>query len=1003
MKRKSPCQIDSRPTFARLLGALVVFAIASIRPARAAVEKSLETVTTSATGVLAGLVSNSATGNLLEGAAVELPQLGLKTLTDATGRYVFSGVPIGTLKVVASYSALDSLSAEVSITAGHRVTQDFHLTTGIYKMAEFVVAGEREGGAAAITAQRNAPNVKNVVAMDSYGNLPNMSVGEVVMRLPGIAGDLNDEGLAYHFNVRGIDSSLNTVTMDGSLLPSIYTHRDLELQSVTATMFDRLELIKGQTPDKGVDSLGGTLDLKTRSPLDIREKRRVNYNASIRIAPSFTEQIPLREAHRSHPLLSLNYQEVFGVLGGERNLGIGINAFYSENAVGGFSTSRQFQNTTSDPAYLWSYQTRDNYNNRIQESVNVKIDYRYSFNTKISFNVTGNNNLEWFRRGYSATAKTGSATVIPNATTSGIIPGFTDDVTQVRAVPGSVIDVAIGGPVGYIVRTYHVDAGAEHEFGRLKLDYNAGISRNSVRSGVGAGSLTNEIKGVGWTLDRSQSDLYPRFVQTSGPDILDPANYRPIANGLTISPYHALQRVRQARANALYSLPTAAPMAFKTGVAWREHSSGIETHSRRWNYIGTQALPTDPTISTFAALKTGLHLPQWEVAAFTKDGAPSDPALWAEDRYFAESTKYTGTKGGIEDIAATYAMVQGRFGRQGWLGRTGYLAGVRWERTETEGYGYVRSRIAVTAAEQTSDPVGAAKRNYASNWRDVTGRYTKSFPSVHLTHDVNANLKARLSWSTSMGRPDMSNFQPNESANETTETLTVNNPGLRPQMATNWDATLEYYFEPAGLVSAGWFHKEIKDFIVSGAAAGVVPGGADNGFNGEYEGFMLRSPSNAGIAFVQGWEFNYQQQFTFLPGLLKTLSGSANYTVLDTHGDFGGTAYLGNGQVEGFIPQSGNAVLSWRYKKFSTRVLYNYTGEHITSYSAAVPAQNIYLAPRRTVSLGVAYHLRPALSFTLDVPNLFNEAQRFYVFKPNRMQRTVINFVTITAGVSGQF
>jgi hypothetical protein len=55
------------------------------------------------------------------------------------------------------------------------------------------------------------------------------------------------------------------------------------------------------------------------------------------------------------------------------------------------------------------------------------------------------------------------------------------------------------------------------------------------------------------------------------------------------------------------------------------------------------------------------------------------------------------------------------------------------------------------------------------------------------------------------------------------------------------------------------------------------------------------------------------------------------------------------------------------------------------------------------VSLGVAYHLRPALSFTLDVPNLFNEAQRFYVFKPNRMQRTVINFVTITAGVSGQF
>jgi hypothetical protein len=38
-------------------------------------------------GTITGNVSNLATGNLLEGAQVEIPALGLRTLTDNTGRY----------------------------------------------------------------------------------------------------------------------------------------------------------------------------------------------------------------------------------------------------------------------------------------------------------------------------------------------------------------------------------------------------------------------------------------------------------------------------------------------------------------------------------------------------------------------------------------------------------------------------------------------------------------------------------------------------------------------------------------------------------------------------------------------------------------------------------------------------------------------------------------------------------------------------------------------------
>ena len=142
---------------------------------------------------ISGNVSNLGTGNLLEGAQVSVPALGLATLTDNTGRYVLPALPAGIHEVVVTYLGLDPSRATVAVSDSAPASLNFDLTTGIYKLDAFTVAGEREGGAAAITAQRNAANVKNVVAMDSYGNLPNMSASELAILLPGVSSALNLE------------------------------------------------------------------------------------------------------------------------------------------------------------------------------------------------------------------------------------------------------------------------------------------------------------------------------------------------------------------------------------------------------------------------------------------------------------------------------------------------------------------------------------------------------------------------------------------------------------------------------------------------------------------------------------------------------------------------------------------------------------------------------------------------------------------------------------------
>ena len=968
---------------------------------------ALDAQTAESGGTLTGSVSNAATHNMLEGATITVPQLNLTTLTDNTGRYILTRLPAGSHEVLVSYAGLDPQRVGVTVSAGLRAVRDFELTAEIYRLDVFKVTGEREGNALALTMQRQAENIKNVVAVDSYGNLPNMSVSEVVARLPGIAGNPTPEGLLYNFNVRGMPPALNTVTIDGARAPSIGENRQFEMQSISTTLFEQVELVKGLTPDKSADSLGGAINLKSRSTLSMKEKRRFSYGATIRAAPSFTEQIPLREEHRYHPLLNFSYQEVFSVLGGERNLGVAVNLFYSENAVGSFEVTRNYQNTLLSPAYNWSYQWWNNYNNRKQGNINVKTEYRYSPNSKFTLNLTTNQNHETTRQAYTYRLYTGNQDTVPNATTSGIIPGYTDLVTQVRPTTGSNIDITNAGPTSYIVRQVMATFAGEHDYGPLKIEYNAAFGRNAL-SNKRVWQLVNRLSNVAWTIDGTQSQVTPRITQTAGPDMTDAANYRPVANGLTANPYKRAQDNSSFNADVSYT-PAAFPfLQFKTGVSWREMAVKLNFFGWRWNYLGTAALPVDPSINIYGSPLSGRPLPTWEANWQLVDVYPpvlKDPALWREDLYYRAQQNYVGNRGVTEEVGAGYVMAKGKFGTEGVLKRTGFLAGVREEKTDVTSYGWVRARVPSTAAQQLADPVGAAARDYANNKRDLKSSYTKSFPSVHLTEDVTPNLKARVSWSTGFGRPAPNNLTPNETVNETARTVTVNNPGLLPQMAKNWDATVEYYFEPLGSITAGWFHKTIRDYIVSGMDAGIVTGGANNGYNGEYEGYQRLTSANAGTAIVQGWEFSYQQQFTFLPGAWKGLGLSVNYTKIDAAGDFGNLSgpKLASGQVAGFIPKAANVQLSWSYRGFRTRVLANLTGSHILSYNPLNPALCTYRLERKTVDLGFAYQLRPSVTLTLDISNLFKEPQQMYMGVPNRLNYYNQNFTTVTAGVSGRF
>ena len=994
-----------------------------------------ETVASSSTGVITGIVTNKTTGNGLIGARVEIPTLNLAALVDNTGRYLLN-VPTGTHEVVVTYTGLDTQRESVTITAGQSARRDFVMSSTVLMLDAFKVASEKEGLSAAMTQQRNADNLKNIASMDALADLPNMNATELAIRLPGVTfADPGDE-VVEQISVRGMGAGMTSITIDGGGMSSFSAaNRNTRMTAFTGNMFESLELTKGQTPDRSVDSLGGGVNFKTRSPLSMREKRRVSYNFTARTAPSFTDQVPLREKRRTHALFNVGYQEKFAIFGSEtENLAVSVNGFYSENAFGFFRTNRDFQRTNTQPAFLWDYRTQDNYNNRMQRSISTKWDYRLNRNNLFKLNLIYNDAPEPMRRQYQVRAFTGTETTTPGANT-GIVPGaYNDRITVVRAVPTAanatsattapaLIDVT-ANLINRNQRLRHMDVGGEHTFGVIEADWGALWSRTRYRylgkegqlinrignvpfvgPNGGPGSATNNIvgpngeTGVGWILDRTESDLYPRFIQNGGLDFTNPNNYRPSVNGLsTQSGNLDIDLIREARANFRYRLPIDSFSAYlKTGASIRDHDVIRERRNRRWSYIGTSALPTDPSILMWDTVKTGRKIPMWEAAEFIQNGQPTNPALWQEDLYYYENNRRTASTNINEVITGYYLMTQGR------IGRNGFLAGLRREVTDTEASARRRARVLSTAAQQLADPVGSAERDSIPYVNE--GSYGQNFPSVHLWRDLTPDLKVRGAWTTGFARPSLDNYVTALSFNTTNETVTFGNPDLKPTRSTNWDFSLEYYFKPSSSLTVGWFHKKLEDYIASGVEIGTVAAGADNGFDGEYVGYTILANANVGTAYTQGWEISYLQQFQFLPGLLKGLRLNANLTQITAHGDYASPGnYAKDKNVRGFIPRTMNATLSWYYKKFSTSVSYNYTAEHIRdNYNFAQPSRNRYMTSRKIVNASMRYQLRPNLTVNVGVANLFNEPQIYYRSIPDQMETFLMQGTTMTAGIEGRF
>ncbi len=473
--------------------------------------------------------------------------------------------------------------------------------------------------------------------------------------------------------------------------------------------------------------------------------------------------------------------------------------------------------------------------------------------------------------------------------------------------------------------------------------------------------------------------------------------------------YKAPNDVYTFRADATKRFDTAFLKSIKFGGKYVSDERKPITDFASYTWVGADGVPNsaDDSMAPYADLSYRQSEDRYGPFPFmTKMRSPDDaPAgYWRQTADNAYTSYVTANNPTTfkEEITAGY--IQGLFR----FGKLRVLTGVRMEDTKTSGTGWARNTTvgrggnSVGGTSLVPEVVEANRQRAARSFvqrNKIDGQYQKFFPGIHFTYEPIESYLFRASYNRSISRPPVANILPTVTENPDTLTVTAGNPGLRPYISDNFEVSVEKYFEPVGLVSAGVFMKKIDDYFRTFTSL-AGPEGIDG--NGLYAGYNVATSRNIGSAEIRGVELSYRQQFSFLPGPFRGLGAYANFTYLQAEGDFGTT--VTTSKLATLSPRQLNAGINFRYRGFDANLQCNYTAERYKSTFVAGPVSvDVYNESRLKFDLKLQYSFKRRYDIFLDIDNLTDESPRTDVTLNGLKWFATNQGVGFTSGVRARF
>jgi TonB-dependent receptor len=933
-------------------------------------------------GSVSGTVVAGESRSPVDGAVVRVVDSEVNATTDRFGRFELSDVPAGRQSLTITGANLQPIRVtDVVIDSGQSLVlspisgvvlgagvvrrEELVVRAGadVVTLSKMVVEGYRAGRSKAVQQKQEAANILDLISADAIGNLPDRNVAEAVARLPGVNAapldgpfDQPQGGEGRYVSIRGIDPNLNQVLVDGNTMSApggTRLGRAVPLDVLGASQISAIEVVKTLMPDMDGNALGGTINVRSASAFDRKERffqgsATVNYNET---------------SSKKSPAADISYGDLFGA---NKQWGFTISATSDKRSYGQerLDFSRPVANTVAGQTFLLpnQIQIRPTWGYRLNAGVTMNLEYRPSENTQVYLRTILNQsrtdqNWDEFRLDSGGITNTITLT----SPTSGV---FAAARTQSQYREHRQLRTQA---------LYNVATGGKKIWGPLTIEPVFSFSyAEEVRDKLRQWRFQTTRGALGrLEFELKPGERFPSKWVGLGAEWTDPAKYqfnlRRIDDGGVIE-----DETIGGKLDVKWS-----PERLLGGTGFLKVGGKINRRDRFVDLISAMIGPGSApwTLATVPnsvgpgrviyhdRYRTGFSV-NWSALVNYVEANPNSTLINAAS---SASNSVEDDYDIVEDIYAAYAMGQVKYGPLTFLG------GVRVERTEA---------------------TIAAVENRVANGRDLgrfpikgSTQYDSYFPNIQAVYRPTKKLVMRAALTQSIGRPayedarPLSTFRYDEILGSAAldpnfpyaGSLTIGNPDLKPFRAFNTDLSLEYYMKGGAMLSAALFRKNIKDPIYgySHQEENVIHSGVG------LERLNVSTRLNGRSGEVSGAELSLYQPFRFLRAPFDGFGIEANLTfvssevVVDTR----------PGEKLPFFRQPDairNFTLFYEKNGFSARVSYNYTGEMMTSLSAAAVTDN-WADSLKRVDAQVRYRFNRNYAVTFAARNLTRE-QEYYSF-----------------------
>lgn len=950
------------------------------------------------------------------------------------------------------------------------------------------VTGMRSSIKESTRLKRDASGVVDAISAEDIGKFPDTNLAESLQRITGVSIDrTNGEG--SRVTVRGFGPQYNMITLNGRAMPSTTLpngvangaasdERGYDFQNLASDAVKSVEVFKTGKANIASGGIGATVNINTSKPLD-NPGTKLSFGAKALMDTSVRDGVRDYSDEITPELSGLlswtNEEETFGAsltfnMSERDSSSTGVQVDQWRNNLwdgtvpgmiptsGGYGTPTQFTNAPaigqahalpSNIAYqLWDRQ-RERTNSQLTlqfrpaNNITATLDYTYS---NLELTQQGTELSIWMSEYKSDITFTDGLNPSPLIyREEKRLDAPRDIAVKQRLQASETEDKSIGLNVEWEVNDYLT----------LNLDYHDSSSESTPRYGFG-----NELTvGIGSNVLKNQGGDFPASGFPSIKILFDDCDSRIGLNcnnqfdiadvGTSI-----LQKAYSTNENDIEQLRIDGRYEFELknvdfidegsidfGIESREMDnytvqSSLNQSMGDWGVNNPGEIPASMlSVIDFNDGLDDYHIDGWSTGM---RGDAIELANFGANKYnldLGRNPDAATNRRIVEDITAYYIQ----FNFSGSIADMPYhlSIGARQEDTDSISTALVAAPTAVKW--DSNNDFTVVQGSYLDAAPLVTkNSYDHFLPNFDFNIDITPEVKGRFSYSKTIARPKYSQLNsgvvitggpngPGALAGSGAGSASAGNPNLVPLESDNLDLSVEWYFDETSYVSAGYYKKDVDNFVGSAPvtsdffglrdpsggpraqqaildlqAANIAVnettlfsqvaanqlgetiyanGHTDNYYEAEVDvyansddplmPFLYQAPVNNETAKIDGWEFALQHFFGE-----SGFGFQANYTIVegDIGFDLAGAPTLTQFALLG-LSDTANIVLMYEKDKLSARLAYNWRDEFLDN-AAVQASEPQFTEEYDQIDFSIGYQATENLSVSFAGINITGEDPR---------------------------